>query len=310
MSDPIKHPAASASVAGSWLVLGAAVLWGTTGTAQAFAPAGYNSAAIGALRLLIGGVALLLLALKRKEIGSLADWNLRALLLAALFTSAYQLCFFSAVAKTGVAVGTVVGIGSAPIAGGLLGLFFRGEKPGRRWLAATILAIAGCALLGFSGGEVAVDPLGILLAIGAGASYAAYTLMIKGLLDKHSPTAVMALVVCLGALMLSPALLRIDPDWIVQPRSLLVIVHLGLATMALSYWLFASGLRLVQVSRAVTLTLAEPMTAAVLGIFILGEVLNLQAFSGIFLIFAGLAVLMIRAPAAASASDEVACLEK
>lgn len=279
---------------GPWFVLGAAMLWGTTGTAQAFAPAGYNSAAIGALRLLIGGIALLLLAVSRNELGSVRGWKLRPLLLAAFFTAMYQLTFFSAVAKTGVAVGTVVGIGSAPIAGGLLGLIFRGEKPGRRWYIATLLAVIGCTLLGFSGGDVTVDPLGILLAIAAGAAYSAYTLMIKGLLEHQSPNAVMAIVVCLGALILSPALLRIEPAWLLQPGSVVVALHLGLATMALSYWLFARGLQTVAVGSAVTLSLAEPMTAALLGIFVLGEILNLQAASGIVLIFSGLAVLVIR----------------
>jgi len=295
MSDLNKHnlPFYSAT-AGPWLVLAAAMLWGTTGTAQAFAPAGYDSAAIGALRLLVGGIALLLLTLYRKEFGSFRDWQFRPLLLAALFTATYQLTFFSAVAKTGVAVGTVVGIGSAPIAGGLLALIFRGESPGRRWYAATLLAIFGCILLGFSGGEVTVDPLGIALAIAAGAAYAAYTLMIKGLLEHQNPNAVMAIVVCLGALILSPALFRIDTEWLLQPGSVAVILHLGLATMALSYWLFARGLQTVAVGSAVTLSLAEPMTAALLGIFVLGEILNLQAGLGIMLIFCGLAVLVIR----------------
>lgn len=295
MADRNQHSSSSYSpAAGPWLVLAAAVLWGTTGTAQAFAPAGYDSAAIGALRLLVGGIALLFLALYRNELGKLRTWQLRPLFLAAVFTATYQLCFFSAVAKTGVAVGTVVGIGSAPIAGGLLGLIFRGEKPGGRWYAATLLAICGCMLLGFSGGEVTVDPLGIALAIGAGSAYAAYTLMIKGLLEHQSPNAVMAIVVCIGALLLSPALFRVDSAWLLQPGSLIVILHLGLATMALSYWLFARGLQTVGVGSAVTLSLAEPMTAALLGIFVLGEVLNLQAAGGIVLIFSGLAVLVIR----------------
>lgn len=283
-----------APVKGHWFVLGAAILWGTAGTAQALTPAGYDPAAIGALRLLIGGLALLLLALSRKELRPPRGWHWLPLLLAAAFTSSYQLCYFSAVAKTGVAVGTVVAMGSAPIAGGLLGLIFRGERPGRRWYLATPLAIVGCILLSFSGGEVAVDPLGILLALGAGCSYAAYALMIKRLLDKYSPNTLIAFVVCLGALILSPALLRMDVDWLVQPSTLLVAMYLGLATMALSYWLFARGMQTVQVAGAVTLTLAEPMTAALLGIFVLGETLNIQAFVGIGLIFFGLVVLIIK----------------
>lgn len=289
-----QQPEQNTTIGGHWFVIGAALLWGTTGTAQAFAPSGFDPKVIGALRLLIGGIALLFLAIKRKELGNFSDWKLLPVFLAASFTASYQLCFFAAVAKTGVAVGTIIGIGSAPIAGGLLGLIFRGERPGKRWLLATILAIIGCSILSFSGGDVAIDPLGVLLALGAGLSYAAYTLMIKGLLEKHAPNAIMAVVVCIGAALLSPALINIDINWLMQPRSIGVILHLGLATMALSYWLFARGLQSVQVATAVTLSLAEPMTAATLGILVLGEQLNTQAFFGISLIFAGLVVLMLK----------------
>ena len=118
--------------------------------------------------------------------------------------------------------------------------------------------------------------------------------MIKGLLEKNSPNAVMALVVCSGAIMLTPVLANCDLNWLLHPRSIGVALHLGLATMALSYWLFARGLQTVQVSTAVTLSLAEPMTAATLGILVLGEQLNMQAFFGISLILVGLVVLILK----------------
>jgi len=291
----VSHDSTShSSLTGHWFIIGAALLWGTTGTSQAFAPPGYDPMVIGALRLLIGGIALLLLVMKRGELGSFRDWLQLPILLAAIFTASYQLCFFAAVAKTGVAIGTIVGIGSAPIAGGLLGLIFRGERPGRRWIIATLLAIVGCTLLSFSGGDIAIDPLGILLALGAGVSYAAYTLMIKGLLDKQSPNSIMAAVVCIGALLLSPVLFSMDINWLLQPRAIGVALHLGIATMALSYWLFARGLKTIQVGTAVTLSLAEPMTATTLGILVLGEQLSPQAFFGISLIFTGLVILVMK----------------
>ena len=285
----------STTTTGAWFVLSAAILWGTTGTAQAFAPAGYDSRVIGALRLLIGGIVLLLVAVQRRELGQWRDWALWPVILASAFTAIYQLCFFSAVARTGVAVGTIVGIGSAPIAGGLLGLFFRSEKPSRRWVIATLLAITGCALLSFSGSsEVAINPFGISLALGAGASYAAYTLVIKGLLEKHSPCAVVAVVTCGGAFLSLPVLTQMDPAWILQPRALAVVLHLGILSMALAYGLFARGLQSVQVGTATTLSLAEPMTAGTLGILVLKEQMNLMTGCGIVLIFSGLVVLVMR----------------
>ena len=197
------------SRSGVWFVLMAAMLWGTTGTSQAFAPAGFDPMVIGTLRLALGGVSMLLIVLMTTGLSQLKGWPLKATLSAALFTALYQAFFFAGVAKTGVAVGTIVGIGSAPVAGGLLGYLFRGERPGRCWFIATTLAIIGCVVLTFSsGGDVVIDLMGVALAIGAGVAYAAYTLVIKGLLEKHDANAVIAVVFCIGALMLAPSVNR------------------------------------------------------------------------------------------------------
>jgi DME family drug/metabolite transporter len=280
---------------GQWFVLAAAVLWGTTGTAQAFAPTEAQPAAVGALRLAIGGVALLILASARGVLRSGGRWPVVATALAAGSMAAYQLCFFAAVARTGVAVGTIVAIGSAPILAGLLGLGVRGERPGRRWAAATVLAVVGCGLLIRPGGDVSVDAGGVVLALGAGVAYATYAVTGKGLLEDRSPDAVMAVVFCLGALFLSPLLLMADLKWMTAPRGLAVALHLGLIATATSYTLFARGLRVVPVATAVTLSLAEPLTAATLGLVVLGERLTGSALLGVGLLFSGLALLSLGA---------------
>ncbi len=279
---------------GVWFVLMAAMLWGTTGTTQAFAPAGFDPMVIGTLRLALGGVAMLLIVLVTGGVSHLKGWPLKTTLAAALFTALYQAFFFAGVAKTGVAIGTIVGIGSAPVAGGLLGYLFRGEKPGRSWFVATGLAIIGCVVLTLSsGGDVVIDLTGVALAIGAGVAYAAYTLVIKGLLETHEANAVIAVVFCIGALMLMPLLIGREFSWLANPRGFAVVLHLGLVTAALAYWLFARGLKRVPVATAVTLTLAEPLTAGLLGLLVLGEQLNTLSFVGIALIFSGLAVLSL-----------------
>jgi DME family drug/metabolite transporter len=203
----------------------------------------------------------------------------------------YQLCFFAAVARTGVAVGTIVAIGSAPILAGFLGLIVRGERPSLRWLVATVLAIMGCSLLAIAGSSVTIDLGGIVLALGAGAAYAVYTLASKNLVTLHPPDAVTAVVFCLGALFLSPLLFTSDLSWLAQPRGVAVALHLGLVATAASYGLFVRGLMQVPTATAVTLSLAEPLTAGALGVLLLGEQLTSVAGLGTVLLFAGLALL-------------------
>ena len=110
---------------GIFYILAAALLWGTTGTAQALAPAGVNPVALGALRVIIGGGALLVLALSRQSFRGISHWPLLPTAVSAVFIAAYQLSFFAAVSLTGVAVGTMVAIGSSPVAAGLLGYLVR-----------------------------------------------------------------------------------------------------------------------------------------------------------------------------------------
>jgi DME family drug/metabolite transporter len=298
MSDSLPLPGdRQASVnerRGRWLVLAAALLFGTTGTAQAFAPPGAEPLAVGTVRLLIGGGALLALALARGLLGAPTRWPPVPTLAAAGGIAAYQACFFAAVATTGVAVGTVVALGSAPVFAGLLGLRLHGERPDRRWLLATVLAVAGCGLLVMPAGGLRIAPLGVLLALGAGASYAVYAAEGKRLLSRFPPDAVMAVTFALGAVFLAPVLLVVPLQWLTEPRGILVALHLGLVATALAYALFARGLKEVPTATAVTLTLAEPLTATTLGLVVLGERLTPPALAGVGLLLAGLAVLAVR----------------
>ena len=70
--------------------------------------------------------------------------------------------------------------------------------------------------------------------------------------------------------MLSPVLLLLDVSSLSQSHGLTVALHLGLIATALSYDLFTRGLIMIPVVTAVTLTLAEPLTARSLGVIVLG----------------------------------------
>ncbi|NJD58048.1 MAG: EamA family transporter [Anaerolineales bacterium] len=276
---------------GYWLVLVAACLWGTNGTAQALAPEGAQPIIIGTLRIILGGLTLLAFAAWRKTLRDGKRWAFLPTLVAAFSIAAYQVFFFAGVARTGVAVGTIVGIGSTPILAGPIGYLVRRERPTARWAIATALGVIGCTLLITAGEKIHVDPLGIFLAICAGGSYAVFTTMSKGLIEEHAPEAVMAVTFSVGALLLTPLLLTANLSWLAEPSGRLVILHLGVITAAVGYTLYARGLRLIPVSTTATLTLGEPLTAGLLGVFFLHEPITEPALLGILLIFSGLAVL-------------------
>jgi DME family drug/metabolite transporter len=272
-------------------VLLAAICFGTTGTAQALGPSA-DPLAVGSARIIVGGALLLLCArvlhaaLPRRPmvVGSIA-----------VAIAIYQLAFFAAVDQTGVAVGTVVAIGTGPAVAGVLGALVNGERLTARWAAATTLAALGVVLLVAAGGHDAdVHIGGILLAMLAGSGYATYTVLAKGLLDRGAePIGVMAAGFAGAGVLLVPVLVIAGPAFLGAPGGVAMALYLGAIPTALAYILFARGLRRLSSGETTTLVLAEPLTAVVLGVVVLGEQPGAIAIAGAALVLAGLAVLAL-----------------
>ena len=276
------------------LVLLAAVCFGTTGTAQALGPDA-APVTVGAVRIAIGGALLLLVA--RAVPRAAVAWPRRDVAIIAVAIAAYQLAFFAAVHRTGVAVGTVVALGSAPAIAGVTARVADGEPLTGRWALATALACVGVLLLVLGGASASVDPLGIALAVVSGTGYATYTVLAKRLLRAgHAPERVMAVSFSLGAVLLAPVLLLGDLSWMARTDGLVMALFLGAVPTALAYVLFARGLRALSPGETATLTLAEPLTATGLGILALGERPGAVAAVGAGLVLAGLLTLAAPAP--------------
>lgn len=297
-------------IKGKWppfLVLLAAVFWGTTGTAQALAPDTAHPIAIGATRLAVGGLFLLSIVIARGKL-NFQNWPIKTTFMASLCMAFYQPLFFSAVSITGVAIGTVVAIGSAPIFSGLTEWIYLKTRPPKVWWFSTGLAILGCLMLFSNQESIVIDPFGIVLALGAGLSFASYTLVSRSLVEEHSSLSVVAVVFILSAICLSPFLFIFDMSWIISIRGLSVSLQLGIMATGIAYYLFSKGLVYVTSSTAVTLTLAEPLTAALLGVFLLGEHLTITSWFGIFLLMLGIGVLL-RAPESIRSEGEYQMVE-
>ena len=292
----MPDPEYKSSLTGNILILSAAVLWGTTGTAQTLAPAGATPPVLGLLRIILSGILLSIVAFLR---GEFRDWRFffrPVFLVTGLCQAAFQLSYFSGIAYTGVAVGTMVAIGSCPIFAGLLGGIFDREKLSVRWITATVIAIAGLGLLTLGTGDsVHVDSRGIILALTAGFSYSLFTLIAHRLIQNKASDGIMAISFLIGSIYLLPVLFFYPAAWIYSSvRGILVVLYVGFISAALAYFLYGRGLKSVKVSTVGTLTLAEPLTAALLGIFFVGEHLTALSGTGMAAIFISQVILVFQ----------------
>lgn len=286
---------------GSLCVLAAAVLWGTTGTAAALAP-GVGSLAVGAAAMGVGGLLQAAAAqrlVRAHRVGLLARW--RTLAVAAGAVAVYPLAFYSSMRLAGVAVGTVVSIGSGPLAAALIERFVDRRPLSRRWALSAAVGTCGIVALAVSrAGEAhpvtgtgsAQALLGIALGLLAGASYALYSWGAGRMMRRGLPTrAVMGAVFGLGGVALMPVLLLTGAPVLETGRNLAVVAYLAVVPMFLGYLLFGRGLAVVSATTATTLSLLEPAVAAAIAVLVLGEGLPALGWAGMGALLAGLVLL-------------------
>ncbi|WP_420174295.1 DMT family transporter [Luteococcus sp. OSA5] len=281
---------------GALFALAGACLWGTTGTSQALLQGDPSPVSVGALRAMIAAVTLTLLALATRPRAWLAaprEGRGRWLLAAGVAVAAYQLTFFAAVARTGVTVGTLVMLATAPAVAGMVGWAMEGLRPGRIWVIATLVSLGGATLLVLGAGSSApLDGMGLALAIAAGASFALYSVAGRRAASAGTDTVVLTSWIFLAAsAVLAWPLLGQDLAFVAEPHNLLVLAWLGFAATAGAYLLYQKGMRSIDAATAATLALAEPLVANLLAVAVLGEPFTWLMGLGVALVIGGLGLL-------------------
>lgn len=286
-----EHPSARI---GLLQVCAAGVLWGTGGLVVSVLHErdGFGAMTASAWRMALAAVVLVGFSAVTGR-WSRVRQTLRAHPLAAVLvgsgTAAYQGLYFVSVLMVGVSVATVVSLGLAPVlAAGWEHLVERTRPSGREVLVLAA-ALAGLVLIGRTAGRGADTPgddpgLGLALAVLAGATYAATTVLGHALAKRVDPVALTTCATAAGAIVLLPFLAvagaRGEPVLTSDPVSLGLLVYLGVVTMALSYGLLYAGLRTTPGSAATVATLVEPLSAALLAAVLLGERLPWPALVG------------------------------
>lgn len=275
-------------------VLLAAFLWGTTGTAATFAPE-LSPLAIGAAAMGGGGLLQALLA-RRNILNHLTNIkkNLPILVIGIFAVFIYPLAFYSSMHLAGITIGTVVSIGTAPLFTALLEKFFDQKKLSTIWFISFILGVSGVFLLSVGEAPSHINLaeqesdrqlVGIVLGTVAGFTYALYSWIAKRLIDNGiDAKASMGLIFGFAAVLLLPTLFFTGANLFETDINLYVVGYMMLIPMFLGYVLFGYGLKTVPASKAITLTLFEPLVAAILAIVLVGEKLALIGWVGMILI--------------------------
>jgi DME family drug/metabolite transporter len=300
----VRRPASGARSAalGSLCVLAASVLWGTTGTAATLAPA-VGPLAIGAVAMGVGGLLQALAAAPRI---ARHTRQLRAqrgiVLLGAVAVAVYPLAFYTSMRLAGVAVGTVVSIGTAPPASAVIERLADRRSLSRRRMSGAALGLLGTVLLcvaeatragsGPGRPSAGATVLGVGLGLVAATAYALYSWAAHRLITRKIPSrAAMGAVFGLGGVLLLPVLPATGAPLVGSWSNAAVGAYMALVPMFTGYVLFGWGLAHVPASTATTLSLLEPAVAAVLAVLVVGERLPVTGWLGIALVVGCLAVL-------------------
>lgn len=265
-------------------------LAGTAGTVAAIYALNTPSPVIGFVRLAIGAITLLILA-------PFFGGKIRALIrlitrpgvwIMAASSASYQAFFFASVERTGVATAALITVGCIPVSAGIVGWIFLRERLSRIWLISTAIAISGLVIASI--GELQTnDATGLLYAVAAGSGIGAYinAAKVEVRAGGHSMQ-LPGMAFLLGSIGLF-FIVRTDllqVQWTTQ--IILLAVYLGAVTMGIANGIQILGLKGISPGVASTMMLADPVTAAVLGVLVLNEAVTSNGVIGLGLVIIGL----------------------
>lgn len=199
------------------------------------------------------------------------------------------------------------------IAIGLAALLL-GERLHRRYLLFVLPALAGAWLLTFP------DPLHVglasaeaaLLAVGAAALWAGGTVLGRYVAADLDPTTVTVLRFAIGLPTAVVVALAAGTSWHIAAGDVPSLIGLALIPGLIALLLYYRGLRRTAAARATLAELAFPTTAALVGVFVLGDRFAPSQWVGVLLVVAAVTALGVHertAPAPAVVGTRLATTE-
>ncbi len=243
------------------------------------------------LRFGIGGAAMLHWLKKPADEAPMSRQTRRLLFLESFLGNfLFSICMLFGVSMTSAVAAGVI-MASIPAAVALMSWMFLRERIGPRVWGAVACAVVGIGLVSLSKSELPAHAvtgleadfaskntwLGNLLLLGAVLCEAAYAVVGKKLTGVLSPKRITALINLWGFALVTP--LGFWMAWSfdfgrVAPSSWLLLLFYSLAASVWTVWLWMTGLKTIPANQAGVFSVMLPVSAAAVGVMVLGETLN------------------------------------
>ena len=258
----------------------APVIWGSTYLVTTeLLPAGYPLT-ISLLRALPAGL-LLLLAVRQLPTGI---WWFKIILLGALnFSVFWWLLFIAAYRLPGGVAATVGAI--QPLIVIFLARIFLGSPIRAMAIIAALAGMSGVAILILTP-QSELDPIGLVAGLAGAVSMASGTVLSRRWQPSVSPLTFTAWQLTAGGILLLPFAIWLEPDFEkLNPSNYIGLAYLGLIGTALTYRFWFRGIAQLELSVVATLGFLSPLSAVVLGWWVLDQNLSEGQFIAVLIIF-------------------------
>lgn len=284
-----------------FLILAAGILWGTMGIfVKQITSLGYSPVEASALRWLFAAIIILIYALifnrssliiKPKDIWKFA-------LIGIFSTLLMSSLFYISITYTSIAVSDIL-MYTSPVWVQIASVIFFKEKLKPKKIVCVLLAFFGCVFVSgiFSADKISVSGLGIVCGLGAGISYASYSIAGKYMLKEYSEITLTVYNVIFAGI---AAIFTINPDklideLIIMPISVIYIFAIAMLCTIIPYFLYTVGLKRTEASRAAILCCIEPIVATVSSVFVAHEFFSIFQAIGVGLVVLSVVLLQIKA---------------
>lgn len=176
----------------------------------------------------------------------------------------------------------------------VVGLFYRSERMNMRQVLGSIVAFVGMAMIVLNGQLILhLNPLGDILALSAALTWAFYSLLMKGVMERYSTDFITRKIFFYGVLTILPYFLWVEPlnthiALLQEPKVLGNLLFLGLLASTGCYLLWNWVMKALGAVKATNYIYLQSLVTMLFAHLVLGERITWMAIAGTLLLILGM----------------------